>query len=1011
MILLTGGRLVWLELFKPEQQPYATNGLLNLQGFDLLAAGSITLDGQWEFYPGVWLQDEEEGQKHNAKFIHIPGGWNSYLETDQDTPFGYGSYRLQIMLDADERHSYSLYVPSVRSSSELFVNGDLVASVGKPASSPDQYIAGNAPYTATFSAEAKDTIEIVIHTANYIDPRSGGLIRSIKFGMADAIDRENILSMTMQILVAVAMLIQAINLLVIFVMERNARWLYYALLMISMLTIMLNSSEDKLLLLWFRIPYDWSFKLLNISLLLFVYALLNILIRYYRTILDKRIDTAITVISLFFLGMVIWSPISWQIYVQFSILSLFLLPIIVLLIFMLRRLTRDIRYNLLFILTFLAIANNFGWWLYFMIVGMKIMYYPFDHLIALVTMSSIWFKNYLTLYTEQKKHAHRLQSINLQKDEFLANTSHELRNPLHGIINISEVVLERERAFLQNKSIHELETVLAVGRRMSIMLDDLLDVTRLKDGNVRLSLKQLSLQSIVSGVLDMLRGVADDKQLALVNKVPERFPFVWADENKLVQILFNLVHNAVKYTDKGEVTITAYVEQEQAHIVIADTGKGIDEQILQRIFLPYERGDDEDNAYIQGFGLGLNICRQLIGLHGGEIWVESTPGEGSRFTFTLRLGDAREVQHDINENSEQFVAAAEARSELHIAQQDHVNAQLHDKLKILAVDDELINLRILTSVLSEDAYYIRTVTKGTEALSLLQSDEWDLVISDIMMPHMSGYELTRKIRERFSMTDLPVLLLTARNRSEDIEQGFLAGANDYVSKPFDSRELKSRVGALAQLKKSVRETLRMEGSWLQAQIEPHFFYNTLNSITALQVIDPEKMVELIEHFSHFLRRKFHFKTSSELIPIKDEFELIRSYLFIEKVRYDEKLQVEWDVDDINLRVPPYTIQPLVENAIKHGIMKRNRGGLIRIRLKQLDDGAVVSITDNGIGMRDEDFREKLSQGLSGSSGVGLRNVDRRLKRYFGSGLQFQGNLGTGTTVSFMIRSNGEKIYE
>src|SRR5690625_3178755 len=151
-----------------------------------------------------------------------------------------------------------------------------------------------------------------------------------------------------------------------------------------------------------------------------------------------------------------------------------------------------------------------------------------------------------------------------------------------------------------------------------------------------------------------------------------------------------------------------------------------------------------------------------------------------------------------------------------------------------------------------------------------------------MMPRMSGYELTRIIRKRFTISELPILRLTARNRPEDIENGFLAGANDYVTKPVDAVELKSRVNALTEVRKSSRERLRMESAWLQAQIQPHFLFNTLNSIIALSEIDTTRMQKLLEAFSNVLRGKFNFQNINEFVPIESELDLIRSYLYIEK---------------------------------------------------------------------------------------------------------------------------------
>ena len=155
----------------------------------------------------------------------------------------------------------------------------------------------------------------------------------------------------------------------------------------------------------------------------------------------------------------------------------------------------------------------------------------------------------------------------------------------------------------------------------------------------------------------------------------------------------------------------------------------------------------------------------------------------------------------------------------------------------MAVDDDPVNLKVLTNILSEDRYEVEIVTSGKEALKQLEQKEWDLIISDVMMPTMSGYELTRSIREKFSISELPILLLTARSNTEDIYTGFLAGANDYVTKPVDAVELNVRVHALTDLQASINERLGMEAAWLQAQIRPHFLLNTLNAIVSLSEID------------------------------------------------------------------------------------------------------------------------------------------------------------------------------
>lgn len=489
----------------------------------------------------------------------------------------------------------------------------------------------------------------------------------------------------------------------------------------------------------------------------------------------------------------------------------------------------------------------------------------------------------------------------------------------------------------------------------------------------------------------------EGKQITLKNNIPTDFPNIVVDENRLIQILFNLLHNAVKYTKEGYISIDAYVRKGKAHIVIKDTGIGMSEETIRHVFEPYQQAStgELDGG---GIGIGLSVCKNLVELHGGTIQVESTLGKGSIFTFTLEVADAT-------------IHAEEARAtvlrpfvDLITEPKDEQKRTLtEDRPRVLAVDDDPLNLKILETLLPSKDYDLKMVTSAQEALACVEEREWDLIISDVMMPVMSGYELTRMIRTRYSLTELPVLLLTARSRSEDIEHGFLVGANDYVTKPVDMYELRSRVWALTQYKKSVREQLKIEVAWLQAQIQPHFFFNTLNTIIAFSELDVERMKKLLEKFSEFLHGKFKFEHAHELVPIEEELDIVRSYLYIEGERFGERLNIIWNVDEAKgFSIPPLSIQPIIENAVRHGIMKRGRGGTIRIDIKNNQYETKITITDDGVGMDEEAVQKLLERRLGKTSGIGLLNVDLRLKRLYRNGLQIESKKGEGTKISFTI---------
>ncbi|MFJ6267671.1 ATP-binding protein [Lysinibacillus xylanilyticus] len=1015
IIILTGSRILWLHVFNNTDQPHAEKGQLDLRNWDINDGHAVTLDGEWEFYPYKWLISEEQQleSSKNAKYIQVPKGWSSSLQEGEIKPYGYGTYRLKLLVNPEDNITYSIRVPSVRSSSEIYINGRRLAKSGQIGENAEKTVAKNIPITASFEANGHKEIDIIVQASNFKDPRNGGIVRSIKFGKEDILARETQLSINMQQLVAVVFLLHAIYSIILFFVGNmeERRLLYFSMLSISCMIYFLLGSDDKLLSYWFPISYDWAFKLVHLSMVGIGFSMLQCIKHW----LPQHVRKYIRLFSIFcgiasLLTIVLstrYIVINQGIYIM--ILGI---PIVITILTVIRESIKEIKSNIFLLFAILAFGNNLIWDGLLLIFGIKVIMYPFDLIITVACLAILWFKGYAKVHSETKELAIKLQKTDKLKDEFLANTSHELRNPLHGILNISKAVLERENQVLSDKSVKDLETVLSVGRRMSLMLNDLLDVMSLKENNPKLKLQTFSIHSIVSGVLDMLYVMNEGKQIQLVNQIPENFPKVVADENRVIQIVFNLLHNAVKYTNEGEVKISGHVKKGMAEIVISDTGIGIDEKTIQRIFEPYEQGTLSKAMIEGGFGLGLSISKRLVELHGGTLQAISAVGKGSEFTFTLPISDSTDEQ-DATENVALLSRMKENLTVVPSINTFDSQAENHsiieaNRPKILVVDDDPVNLRVIETILSIEKYDLVTVTSGSKALEKLMSQEWDLVISDVMMPNMSGYELVRTIRQQFSITELPVLLLTARSQSQDIKNGFLSGANDYVTKPVDALELRSRVKALTDVKQSAQERLRMEAAWLQAQIQPHFLFNTLNAIITLSDIDIERTSKLLEALSDFLRESFKFQNIDELVPIEDELNLVRSYLYIYKERFGERINVTWDLEvSTNVLIPSLIIQPLIENALKHGILPRENGGNIHIRIVDYDTYIEITVSDDGIGMDNTTMERLLVRRSETSTGIGLLNTDLRLKQHYGKGLQIKSDLNQGTAISFVVLKKKE----
>ncbi|MNI47833.1 Sensor histidine kinase YpdA [compost metagenome] len=271
-----------------------------------------------------------------------------------------------------------------------------------------------------------------------------------------------------------------------------------------------------------------------------------------------------------------------------------------------------------------------------------------------------------------------------------------------------------------------------------------------------------------------------------------------------------------------------------------------------------------------------------------------------------------------------------------------------------------------------------------------------------MMPGLSGYETCRQIRRQHALSELPVLLTTVRSEQDAVMHGFEAGANDYLTKPFEPYELRARARTLLEMKRSAEEAVRSEMAFLQAQIKPHFLYNALNTIVSLSLEEPQTAHDLLLYLGRYLRGSFDFKNKERLVPLRKELEIAEAYLKIERARFGDRLQIRYEIDDyVDCLLPPLTLQPLVENAVRHGVTKLEDGGTVTISVRVDIADIVICVEDDGVGMT-EPAHQIFSREGDGNRGIGLKNIHQRMLRQFGKGLEMESERGHGTKVTIRI---------
>jgi signal transduction histidine kinase/CheY-like chemotaxis protein/HPt (histidine-containing phosphotransfer) domain-containing protein len=743
--------------------PAAWQGVLDLRRVDM-SQQTIALSGEWKFY---WQQLRTPNQPESAfEYSQFPQLWSaSQWQKEPIASQGYATYALTVLLPPRSA-GLMLNLPDQYTAYRLFVNGRELAHDGQPGTTPETTTPHWSNQLVALPSPA-DTLQLLLQIANFQHDK-GGSTQSIRIGEEKRLSIEHITSQALDLLLAGCLFMGGLFFLGFFGLGRTERpMLYFSLFCLAYCYRILGTDLYVLHTLLPNLPWELTLRLEYISL----YAAVGIFVVYTQALYPEDTNPYIT-------------KLMAGICFTCAGTALLLPPIFF---------TKLINPFLMLMVSYIGYAT-YVYWLAarrkrsgatYSLLATALLMVAF----ALILLQyfglysppkAVLFLGYLGFFFLQAlvlpfRFAFALREARRTEKLFLANMSHEIRTPLNAIMGFSNLLETTPLSKEQQEFVRYIHTA---GKNLLTIVNDILDVAKIEAGMVTLETTPFSIRPLVDSIRTMLMPAASDKNLQLTVDVdPTLPPVLLGDPTRLTQILLNLLSNAIKFTQQGGVTVRVTKRDQtpgtvRVVIMVEDTGIGMSDEVLPHIFTRFRQANESTTRHYGGSGLGLSIVKSLTELQGGWVGVTSTPNQGSCFTveITYRI-DTKAASQPVDTTPMQWGADGHT-------------------LRILVVEDNLINQKLAKGVLSRLGYTVLVAENGQEALDLLsQADAAiDIILMDIQMPVMDGYMATYHIRHTMNLKT-PIIAMTAHALASEREQCLQAGMNDFISKPFQPRAL------------------------------------------------------------------------------------------------------------------------------------------------------------------------------------------------------------------------------
>ena len=1017
--------------------PQAVNGVLDLTSWDFENDGIVQLNGEWELYWRQLLSPEDFLQENMVKktgVFTIPGRWDGReIEGVRQCGDGYATFRITVHIRPDDKLK-AIRIRDASSAYRLWIDGKEIARNGvvgtsRKAMTP-QYLVQVKPLRCE-----RATLELILQVSNF-NHRKGGVWEPIFFGNEDPVHKRQHLHWAFDMFLFGGLLIMSLYHAGLYLLRRkDPSAVFFAAFCLTVGIRIIVTGDRFLTYLFPGLSWEFVYTTELLTVTLSIPLMLTFVFSLYGEKGSKVVLRLVQGIGLLWslIAIVTTARTSSHLVIPFQFVTLFAYFYITFILVNATVKKREGAAIMLagFLVLFVTVINdilNTNDALYTLLIapaGLLALVFSQSFVLSLRYSRAFSAVEQLSGELEQKNIA--LAKLDRLKNEFLANTSHELRTPLNGIIGLAESLLAGVAGKPNTQVAENLAMIVSSGKRLASLINDLLDFSRLRHKDIRLRKKNISLRTITELVITVSKELVQDKPVRLSNDIPENIPYVVGDEDRIQQILYNLIGNAIKFTERGAVTVSAKVRDGMVEVMVSDTGIGIPRDKAETIFQSFEQVDSGASRKFGGTGLGLPISRHLVELHGGLLAVESDVGRGSTFRFTIPIS-LEKPQEEIKTADETLAETIEAGSDewtghlidppppdtrCELKPTDEINAEKPAGTNsgdwVMIVDDDSVNRQVIANQLSVHGIAYKTAAGGQDVLERIESSDVPaLILLDIMMPGMTGYAVCRRLRETCSSASLPIILLTARNRVADLVKGFEVGANDYLTKPFSTDELMARVTCHLQIRKAhdtlmenltLKQEVRLKRMQeekaqlekLRYQLNPHFLFNALSSIRGAILSNPQSAREMISFLAGFCRLTLS-RGAYDQLTVNEELEIVSQFLNLEQRRLGDYLDVTIDIDPgtKTISIPAHLLQPLVENALKYGARTCPDSLSIRIHAGIKKQGYLSLGVSNTGRWLESDEKSPWT-----STGIGIKNLLQRLERLYPGDYRFDQRVEEG----------------